>query len=263
MAVYPSVTLLVRDVKTSALFYENALGFTHVNDGLLLGAFGQSLRLMEGRDTVAGGCVILTFEVSNVLKIVDKILSHGGGRAEKLIGHEPLYLGLDGEVIALRERGIPGAERVKLIVYDFDGVMTDNTVTVDQDGHEAVRANRSDGLGVGLIRTLGVEQVILSTETNPVVRARAEKIGLEAFHGVSDKGAALQELAARRDIAIGDVLYVGNDTNDLEAMNLAGFTVAPHDAHSAILALADFVTTASGGHGVIRELADVLISARK
>lgn len=263
MAAYPPVTLLVRNVDKSAQFYKNALGFSLAWDGLLMGPFSQSLRLVEVQDTMSGGCVIVTIEVPDVDRAVEGILANGGGRAEKLMGDAPLYLGPDGEMLALTQRGLPGADKVKLIVYDFDGVMTDNRVIVNEDGLEAVSANRSDGLGIGIIRKLGFEQVILSTETNPVVQARAKKIKLEALHGIGDKSSALLELAKKRNISVSEILYVGNDTNDADAMGLAGFKVAPNDSHPAILALADYITQANGGAGVIRELADVLAAAQR
>lgn len=262
MAAFPPVTLLVRNIGKSARFYKEALGFELAWNGLLVGPYGQSLRLAEGRDATAGGCVVVTLEVPDVARAVEGILDNGGGRAEKLMGDEPLYLGPDGEMLALAGRGLPGAERIRLVVYDFDGVMTDNRVTTDQDGRESVSANRSDGLGVGLIRRLGIKQVILSTEANPVVKARADKIGLDALHGIRDKGSGLLHLAEKYQISVSDMLYVGNDTNDADAMGLAGFKAAPADAHPAILALADYVTDARGGRGVVRELADVLAAAR-
>ncbi|TDT87845.1 HAD hydrolase family protein [Pseudodesulfovibrio indicus] len=262
MAAFPPVTLLVRNIEKSAAFYAKALGFELAWNGLLMGPYGQSLRLAEAREATSGGCVVVTLEVVDVDRAVNGILDNGGGRAEKLLGDRPLYLGPDGEMLALAGRGLPGAERVRLVVYDFDGVMTDNRVITDQAGNESVRANRSDGLGVNLIRDLGIEQVILSTEVNPVVKARADKIGLEAVHGIRDKGSALLNLAEKHHISLSEVLFIGNDVNDADAMGYAGFKVAPADAHPAILALADYVTTAPGGHGVVRELADVLTAAR-
>lgn len=258
MAVHPTVTLLVRDSEKSALFYEKGLGFTLAWETLLLGPYGQSLRLLEVPDGPTGGCIVHTVEVADLEVSAMAIMESGGGRAEKFLEDTPLYVGPDGELIMLVQRGLPGAERVKLIIYDFDGVMTDNRVFVDQDGHESVAANRSDGLGIGMIKKLGIEQCILSTETNPVVAARAKKIGIHATQSVADKGSAIIELAASKSISLADVLYVGNDVNDSDAMGLAGFKVAPADAHPALLALADYITEAPGGFGVIRELADVL-----
>ncbi|WP_338668708.1 HAD hydrolase family protein [Pseudodesulfovibrio methanolicus] len=263
MATFPPVTVLVRNIDKSARFYKAALGFDLAWDGLLVGPYGQSLRLVEGPGTTAGGCVIVTIEVPDVARAVDAILDNGGGRAEKLMGDAPLYLGPDGEMLALSGRGLPGAERIRMVIYDFDGVMTDNQVQIDQDGREAVRANRSDGLGVGLIQALGIRQLILSTEANPVVKARADKLGLEALHGIRHKSSALLGLAEKYGISVGDVLFVGNDINDAGAMGLAGFKAAPADAHPSILAMADYVTDAKGGCGVIREMADVLTAARE
>ncbi len=262
MAVHPTVTLLVRDIEKSARFYEKSLGYALAWDTLLVGPYGQSLRLMQVDQGPTGGCIVHTVEVADPVKAADAIMNNGGGRAEKLFEDIPLYLGPDGELLMLVPRGLPGSEAVKLIVYDFDGVMTDNRVFVDQNGLESVAANRSDGLGINMIRKLGIEQCILSTEINPVVRARAEKIGIEAIHGVADKGSALIELAANKNVSLGDLLYVGNDVNDSDAMGLAGFKVAPADSHPAILALADYVTEAAGGRGVVRELADVLAAER-
>ncbi len=263
MAVHPTVTLLVRDSEKSASFYEKGLGFSLTWETLLIGPYGQSLRLLETPDGPTGGCIVHTVEVADLEVAAAAIMESGGGRAEKILEETPLYVGPDGELIMLMQRGLPEAGRVKLVIYDFDGVMTDNRVFVNQDGGESVAANRSDGLGIGMIRKLGVEQCILSTETNPVVSARAKKLGIEAMQSVSDKGAAIIELAASKGVSLTDVLYVGNDVNDSDAMGLAGFKVAPADAHPAILALADYVTEAPGGFGVIRELADVLGALKK
>lgn len=178
------------------------------------------------------------------------------GNVLVMYAHDPDGIIL--ELVEVLKKFEPKRGDVKLVVYDFDGVMTDNRVFVRQDGLESVAANRGDGLGIGMIRRLGLEQVILSTETNPVVVARAKKIGIPAIHGSSDKPTALRRMAEQRGVELSEILYVGNDTNDLEAMRLAGWKVAPADAHPKILAEVDYVTTAPGGRGVIRELADVL-----
>ncbi len=148
-----------------------------------------------------------------------------------------------------------------LIVYDFDGVMTDNRVLVLQDGNEAVLANRADGWGIGQLRRAGLRQIILSTETNPVVAARAKKLDLDVLQGSGDKRRDLVAYCSAQGIALDRVLYVGNDVNDLEAMGLVGFPVAPSDAHPAVLAVAKYVTRARGGEGVIKELSEALLAA--
>ena len=147
---------------------------------------------------------------------------------------------------------------IKLIIYDFDGVMTDNHVYLDQNGVEMAMCHRGDGLGVGIIRDLGIEQYIVSTEVNPIVARRAEKLKIGVMHKVANKAEAVKQLCAERNIDFSRVLYIGNDTNDLEAMKLVGVKGAPADAEPEILSIADWVSTKNGGYGVIRELARIL-----
>ena len=151
--------------------------------------------------------------------------------------------------------------KIKLIVYDFDGVMTDNHVYVSQDGTEMAMCHRGDGLGVGIIRDMGIEQVIISTEVNPIVAKRAEKLKLPVVHKVKNKAQALTDYCAEKGIVLENVMYIGNDTNDLEAMKLAGIKGAPKDAEPEILSIADWVSTKNGGYGVIRELARFISEA--
>lgn len=160
-------------------------------------------------------------------------------------------------------RGLEGgvaAFKLELIVYDFDGVMTDNRVLVLQDGNEAVLVNRADGWGVDQLKKAGFAQIILSTETNPVVSARAKKLGLEVLQGSGDKRRDLAAYCEARKIPLERVLYVGNDVNDLEAMQTVGFPVAPADAHAEVLAMAKYVTKTRGGEGVAKELSEVLLA---
>ena len=147
-----------------------------------------------------------------------------------------------------------------LIVYDFDGVMTDNRVYVSQGGEEAVSCNRADGLGVGMIRAAGVPQLILSTEVNEVVAARARKLGLDVIQACEDKATALAGFCTTNGYDLARVLYVGNDVNDLAAMKLIGYPVSPADGHPSIQAIARIVVRAPGGAGVVRELADRLLA---
>lgn len=149
---------------------------------------------------------------------------------------------------------------IEFIVYDFDGVMTDNRAIIFQDGTEAVIVNRADGLGVDRIRVLKIPQLILSTETNRVVKARAAKLGLEVIASCKDKKHALINYCEQHDYDLQKTLYVGNDLNDLEVMKIVGFAVAPADADPNIKSIAKLVTKAKGGEGVIRELSDVLIA---
>ena len=147
---------------------------------------------------------------------------------------------------------------INLIVYDFDGVMTDNKVYVDQNGREMVQVNRADGLGVSEIKKLGIEQIIISTEKNPIVSTRAKKLGIYCLQGIENKKDVLKNYCKKNDIDLKNVAYVGNDINDLEAMKIAGYTFCPFDAHKSILNISDHVFNSKGGDGVIRELLDFL-----
>jgi len=149
---------------------------------------------------------------------------------------------------------------IDLIVYDFDGVMTDNRVLVLQDGTEAVFANRADGWGIGQLRKAGFRQIILSTETNPVVSVRARKLQIEVLQGSYDKARDLAEYCQSHDIDLAKVLYVGNDVNDLDVMRIVGYPVAPADAHPKVLAIAEHVTQSRGGEGVIKELSELMLT---
>ena len=148
---------------------------------------------------------------------------------------------------------------IDLIVYDFDGVMTDNRVLVLQDGTEAVIVNRGDGLGVDRLRKAGFPQLIISTEENPVVQARGEKLQLEVIQGCGNKKSTLIKLCETRGYKLERVIYVGNDVNDLEAMECVGLAVAPADAHYKVQSIAKVITRAAGGAGVIRELSDRIL----
>ena len=146
----------------------------------------------------------------------------------------------------------------KLLVYDFDGVMTDNKVYVDQNGNEMVQVSRADGLGIAEIRKLGIQQIILSTETNPVVSARAEKLDLFCLQGIDDKAQGLIDYCKNHHLGLSDVAYVGNDINDLEVMKLVGTTFCPADAHTSIKEISQYILESKGGDGVAREIFDKL-----
>ncbi len=154
------------------------------------------------------------------------------------------------------------ASEIELVVYDFDGVMTDNRAIVLEDGTEGVFINRSDGLGVELIGGLGIAQLILSSEVNSVVKARAQKLGLEVICSCRDKKAVLENYCKQNNYNLKKVIFVGNDLNDFEVMKTVGISVAPRDAFAEILAIAKVVTSAKGGEGVVRELSDILMNRR-
>lgn len=152
---------------------------------------------------------------------------------------------------------------VKLVVYDFDGVLTDNRVWVTQDGAESVACSRGDGWWIGEIKKLGVDQVILSSELNPVVSMRGKKLGIEVVQGVKDKKQGLLDLARTKGIGLESICYIGNEMNDYQAMKLAGVSACPADSHPEILKLSRLKFPVAGGAGVVRHLYDWLTEQGK
>lgn len=152
---------------------------------------------------------------------------------------------------------------VRLIAFDFDGVFTDNTVYVSQDGIETVRCWRSDGLGLSRLASVGVSAFIISTEVNPVVTARAQKLKLACKQGVSDKAAAILEVCNALDISPRETMFVGNDINDIPAFQAIGLPVGVADAYPEIYPYVLYRTQKSGGFGAVREICDLVYNARK
>ncbi|HMQ36314.1 MAG TPA: acylneuraminate cytidylyltransferase [Micropruina sp.] len=153
----------------------------------------------------------------------------------------------------------PSRADIDAVVLDFDGTQTDDSVQVASDGTEQVRVHRGDGLGIAALRRAGVPVLVLSSETNPVVRARARKLGVPVLHGVDDKATVLRDWCAGEGLQPGRVLYAGNDVNDLGCFALVGWPVAVASAHPVVRDAARLVTSAPGGHGAVREIASWIL----
>ena len=151
---------------------------------------------------------------------------------------------------------------VDVVITDFDGVHTDDAALVDEDGHESVRVSRSDGLGVERLRKAGVPILILSKETNRVVRARAAKLGVEVLHGIEAKAEVVRDWLQRQEVDPARAAYLGNDINDLGPMALVGWPLAVADAHPEVQRAARRVLGQRGGHGAVRELCDLVLETR-
>ena len=152
--------------------------------------------------------------------------------------------------------------KIKLIVYDFDGVMTDNKVYVDQNGIEMVQVNRADGLGVAEIKKLGIEQIVISTEKNSVVSARAKKLDIFCLQGIENKKGALINYCQKNDYELEYVAYVGNDINDIPAFKSVGFPVGVADCYDEVIPHISYITNREGGSGAVREICDVVYYRR-
>ena len=143
---------------------------------------------------------------------------------------------------------------INALVFDFDGVLTNNLVHIDQDGKELVSCSRADGLAFDVLRKLKKSAYILSTETNAVVTSRAKKLKIPVLQGVSNKVNGIKQLAEQEGINLNNILYVGNDLNDYRVMQLCGYTACPADSHEQIKSISSLVLKTSGGNGIVREL---------
>ena len=154
-------------------------------------------------------------------------------------------------------------KRVRLAVFDFDGVFTDNRVWVDEEGHETLAFSRSDGLGLRRLEEVGVRPLIVSMEQNSIVGARAQKLRVDCVQGVEDKLAVLRERTGDLGVALEDTAYVGNDINDAECLGAVGVPVVPADAWPEVKPLALWVLSRAGGTGCVREFCDAVWEAQR
>lgn len=152
---------------------------------------------------------------------------------------------------------------IRMIVFDFDGVFTDNRVLVLQHGTEGVLCSRADGFGLEAVKKLGIRTLVLSKEKNPVVSARCRKLNIPCIQGRDDKAEALKEEAERLAIPLRNIAFMGNDINDIECLKIAGLPVCVADAYPDILKLSLYVTNAKGGYGAVREFCDYVVEMRK
>ena len=155
------------------------------------------------------------------------------------------------------------------IAFDFDGIFTDNKVYVDQYGRESVMCDRSDGLGLSLLKKyirrsqLQISLLIVSTETNPVVMQRAQKLDIPCYQGIDNKLLFLKEYLENSNHKISDhkngLIFLGNDLNDLEAIHAAQVSFCPSDAHAIVKKASTYVLERPGGHGFIREFVEMTL----
>jgi YrbI family 3-deoxy-D-manno-octulosonate 8-phosphate phosphatase len=147
---------------------------------------------------------------------------------------------------------------------DVDGVLTDGTVLLDEEGRESKRVSFADIMGVSLGRRAGLLFAMISGESGPALDQIAKKFGIdEVDRGCKDKAAALRAFATRHDLDLSDICFVGDDVNDVPALQIAGLAAAPATAHPAVIAMATTVTTHGGGSGALREVVDRLLAAKE
>jgi len=149
---------------------------------------------------------------------------------------------------------------IKALILDFDGVFTDNKVICDSEGREAVVCSRADSLGIGMVNEIGIKLYVISSETNPVVASRCMKMGINYRKGVKNKLDVLKSWLEVNEVDPHEAIFVGNDVNDLQAMEFVGFSIAVTGSHPDVLQIADRVTGATGGNGAVREVCDLILN---
>ena len=165
--------------------------------------------------------------------------------------------------LAPLRRAVRGTLRaLPAILFDFDGVFTDNSVVVSETGAESVRCSRADGIGLSSLRKTGVTVGIVSSEVNEVVQRRADKLGVPCRHGCESKESAARELLAGTGVRLEDIGFVGNDVNDLPIMRRVAVPIAVSDAHPLVRKVAVITLRQPGGYGAVREICDLIVAAR-
>ncbi len=155
------------------------------------------------------------------------------------------------------------SSKIKLLALDFDGVFTNNKVLIDETGKEYVTCDRSDGLGIEILKEkTNIEIIILSKEKNNVVESRCKKLGIKCIHGIDNKLIVLKEEIKKRKIGLENVCFVGNDINDISCLKNVGVSIGVADSHPIVLKIADYITLKKGGEGAIREVCEFLFNVK-
>jgi|TARA_B110000259_G_scaffold159512_1_gene182558 YrbI family 3-deoxy-D-manno-octulosonate 8-phosphate phosphatase len=151
-------------------------------------------------------------------------------------------------------------KKIEAFFFDFDGVITDNLVYVDEKGKESVSCSRADGLAFDVLRKLNKPSFIISTEKNSVVKIRANKLKIPVFQGVLNKVEVIKKVAYKNKYNHENILYVGNDLNDYNAMKFCGYSVCPADSHTKIKKISNIILKSNGGNGAVRELLEDILN---
>lgn len=161
------------------------------------------------------------------------------------------------------ESQIERIRALRFVAFDFDGVFTDNGVWISESGQELVRCSRRDGFGLAALRRLGIGLAVVSTEVNPVVGIRCRKLQIDCIQACADKPAALRKIVTEFGSDLQHAAFVGDDINDLSALELVGLPVIVADAHP-VLRRRDYLrTTLPGGQAAVREFCDLVADIRE
>lgn len=154
-------------------------------------------------------------------------------------------------------------KKIKMLVMDVDGTMTDCSVYYSQHGEELKRFSIRDGMGIELLRLANIKIAIITTENSPIVLSRAKKLKIEdVITGSRDKAKSIKELAEKSDLTLEQIAYIGDDINDLEALKNVGFSACPHNAVDIIKENVDYICNNNGGEGAIREISEMILNSQ-
>ncbi len=158
---------------------------------------------------------------------------------------------------------IKSAAKIKLVVFDVDGVLTDGTLFIGDDGQQYKGFNVRDGLGIKMLQQIGIPVAIITAKVSNVVKLRMDELGIEyVFQGQKQKFLALQSLAQSLNLALDEIAYVGDDVIDLPVLTKVGFAVAVADAHDLVKHHAHWITTNKGGRGAAREVCELILQSQ-
>lgn len=154
------------------------------------------------------------------------------------------------------------AARIRLACFDVDGTLTDGRLFFDSEGVELKAFHVHDGQGLVLLRKVGIAVAFVTARASVIAQQRAAELGLQAYIGVSDKLACVEQIAARLGIGLEAVAFMGDDLPDLRVMRQVGLAVAPANAHAWVRERVHWRTSANAGNGAARELCDLLLAAQ-
>jgi len=153
--------------------------------------------------------------------------------------------------------------KIKLLVLDCDGVLTDSYVYVSNDGNESCRFSHRDGKGIQLVREMGVEVVVITSQKSPYVKKRCDKMGVEYRQAITDKLGNLRDMLEDKKMCLQDVCFVGDDVSDIAVMNNVGLAIAVADAEEEVKKIAAYITERKGGEHAVREVCHLILEARR
>jgi len=155
------------------------------------------------------------------------------------------------------------ARRVKLVCVDVDGTLTDGGMYYSAQGEVMKRFDTRDAMGLALLRKIGVAVAIISSEDTDIVTARARKLDIkDVFPGVKDKYSCVKRLLEKKNLRWDELAFIGDDVNDHAVLKEAGFSACPADAQGMTDSIVKYVCKRTGGHGAVREVCDLIISAK-